>query len=578
MDRRKEYPMTDAASTPSTARTGEGGGQRRSFFKAAAGGMAAAVCAPRLASGQGVAVASPPTRLWAQELPVQTPLVPLPVFDPPAYGYRGEMECGRGNHQAWSRSPPQDFYQIDVKVGTHRFHPDLPLQEIWAYDGTVPGPLIHARYGRPVLVRFRNQLSPLLHGYGSPDISVHLHNLHTPSESDGYPTDWFSASAYGPTLTRAGQYKDHHYPMVYAGLDQYGGIGDPRESIGTMWYHDHRIDFTASNVYRGMAGFFLAFDEVDSGNELDTNPAALRLPSGEFDVPLMIGDKQFDSGGYLRFNQFDTDGFIGDKFVVNGKIQPYFRVSPRKYRFRILDAATARVFDLQLRYQDRVQAFWHIASDGCLFQNPITRSNVQVSPAERADIVIDFSKFPPGAELYLVNRLHHLDGRKPEKDFLAQPVPILKFVVDKPLLAPDLSRVPSLLRMQPPIVHTEVKQTRTFMFGRSNGAWAVNDKLFENKPVAKPKLGTAEIWNLVNDGGGWAHPVHIHFEQGRIVRRNGREPPLWERGRKDTYYLGPGESVSVFMRFRDFPGRYIMHCHNTIHEDHAMMIRYDVEE
>ncbi|KQT09613.1 hypothetical protein ASG30_13720 [Ramlibacter sp. Leaf400] len=520
---------------------------------------------------------SPPTSLWAEPLPVQTPLSSQPLLAPLSYGYSGEFECGRADHQGWARFVPQDFYQIDVKVGQHSFHPQLPPAEIWGYGGTFPGPLIHARYGRPLVVRFRNQLASTLQGYGSPDISVHLHNLHTPSESDGFPTDWFSASGYGPTLTRAGEYKDHHYPMVYAGVDQYGGIGDPREALGTMWYHDHRVDFTAPNVYRGMAGFFLAFDEIDSGNEHDTNPNALRLPSGEYDVPLMFADKQFDSGGYLRFNQFDTDGFIGDKFIVNGKIQPYFHVEPRKYRFRVLCASTARVFDLQLRTaQGQVHNLTQIAADGCLFQNPLTRPNVQVAPAERADIVIDFSKFPVGSELFLTNRLYHLDGRKPY-GYLDQPVQLLKFIVDKPLKGPDYSRVPTLLRAQPPIIHTEVKQTRTFVFGRSNGAWSVNDKLFENKAVAKPKLGTAEIWNLVNDSGGWAHPVHIHFEQGRILRRNGRDPLPWEKGRKDTYYLGPNESVQVFMRFRDFPGRYIMHCHNTIHEDHSMMIRYDIE-
>ena len=90
--------------------------------------------------------------------------------------------------------------------------------------------------------------------------------------------------------------------------------------------------------------------------------------------------------------------------------------------------------------------------------------------------------------------------------------------------------------------------------------------------------GTAEIWNLRNESGGWAHPVHIHFEEGRVLKRNGGTPPPWERGRKDVYYLGPNENVSVFLRFRDFTGRYVMHCHNTIHEDHGMMIRYDIED
>jgi FtsP/CotA-like multicopper oxidase with cupredoxin domain len=551
---------------------------RRSFFKAG-GAAAATICAPSLAPSQ-VGPGSPATAPWLEPLPVQTPLqaTTSQTMVPSSYQIANPDECGRDDHPSWTGYEPEDCYQIEVKPGWHKFHPHLPASEIWGYGGTYPGPLIHARYGHPVLVRFYNKLPAYAQGYGSPDISVHLHNLHTPSESDGFPTDWWSSSAYGPTMGRAGLYKDHHYPMVCAGVDKYGKWGDPREAMGTLWYHDHRIDFTAGNVYRGMAGFFIAFDAVDSGNERDTDPRALRLPSGEFDVPLLLADKQFDSSGYLRFNQFDSDGFIGDKQIVNGKIQPYFRVQPRKYRFRLLDGAVARTFDLQVHYQGRVQSFFHIASDGCLFQNPISRTNVHVAPAERADILVDFSKFPPGAEVYLVNRLYHLDGRKPENDFLAQPVQLLKFIVDKPLAAPDYSRVPSLLREQPTIDNTEVKQQRTFVFGRSNGAWSINDKLWENKPVAKPKLGSAEIWHLVNDSGGWAHPVHIHFEQGRIIRRNGLPPPAWERGRKDVYFLGPNERVSVFLRFRDFPGRYIMHCHNLIHEDHAMMIRYDIED
>ncbi len=552
---------------------------RRAFLRTTA--AAAGLGAPAWVPAQNHGGRSPPTTPWLEPLPVPPVLQPLPagfaLAPLPGRSSSAEGECGRSDHQAWDGFQPQDVYQIDVRPGWHSFHPELPTQQIHGYGGIYPGPTIHARYGRPVLVRFRNQLPTFMQGYGSPDISVHLHNLHTPSESDGYPTDWFSAAAWGPTLTRGGHFKDHHYPMVCAGVDRFGGIGDPNEALGTMWYHDHRAEFTAGNVYRGLAGFFLAFDAVDSGNEQDADPRALRLPSGEYDVPLVIQDRQFDSGGYLRFNQMDSDGFIGDKMVVNGKIQPFLRVAPRKYRFRLLDGATSRVFDLQLRWNDRVQPLTQIAADGCLFLNPLVRPNVHLGPAERADIVIDFSRFPIGAELYLTNRLEQRDGRGPEDDFLRQPVPLLKFVVDRPLTGPDLSRVPTVLRQQPTIVSTEVVRTRTFVFGRSNGAWAINDRLFNNRPVATVKLGTAEIWNLVNDSGGWVHPVHIHFEQGRVLRRNGREPAPWERGRKDTHYLGPNERVQVFMRFRDFPGRYVMHCHNTIHEDHGMMARYDIE-
>ncbi|KQT11628.1 hypothetical protein ASG30_04830 [Ramlibacter sp. Leaf400] len=511
-----------------------------------------------------------------EELPIQQPIQPQSSLSPVGAAIADATECGRADHQAWTRFPPQLLYRVDVKVGSHRFHQELPTQEVWGYEGQVPGPLFHARYGKPILVRFRNQLPNALQGYGSPDISVHLHNLHTPSESDGYPVDWFSKTAYGSTLTRPGEYKDHHYPMVYAGVDQYGGIGDPREALGTMWYHDHRADFTAPNVYRGMAGFFLAFDDLDSGNENDPNTNALRLPSGEFDVPLMLADRHFDTGGYLMFDQFNQDGFIGDKFLVNGKIQPVFHVAPRKYRLRLLAAGTARVWDLQLRRQNLVQSFIQISSDGNLFAAPILRSNVTLGAAERADIVVDFSKFPVGSELFLTNRLKHVDGRRPEPDFLTTPVQVLKFVVDRALPGPDNSRVLGRLREQPPINMSEVVATRNFNFGRSSSGWTINDRLFNNRPIVSPKMGTAEIWNLRNTSGGWAHPVHIHFEEGRILQRNGVAPPAWERGRKDIFYLGPNENVQVFLRFRDFPGKYLMHCHNTIHEDHAMMGRYDI--
>jgi FtsP/CotA-like multicopper oxidase with cupredoxin domain len=551
---------------------------RRSLLKTASAAAAATFWTPRAAEALVLPPPpSPPTTPWAQELPVPKPLVPLAGLTPTPVAWADSGECGRGNHPEFQRFPPKDFYSVDIKLGQHSFHPELPVQEVIGFNGLVPGPTFHARYGRPVLVRFRNQLPNLLQGFGSPDVSVHLHNMHTPSESDGFPFDWWSSNAYGPGLTRTGYYKDHHYPMVYAGLDQYGGIGDPREALGTLWYHDHRADFTSGNVYRGMAGFFLAFDEIDSGNEQDPNPKALRLPSGNYDVPLMVSDKAFDSGGYLRFDQFDQDGFIGDKFLVNGKIQPYFHVEPRKYRFRLLAAGTSRIFDFQLRWNGAVQALRQISSDGNLLLNPISRVNVQLGTAERADVVIDFSRYPVGTELILVNRLHQLDGRKPEKTFLVAPTPLLKFIVNKPLAGPDYSRVPLVLRQQPPINLSEVVQTRTFSFGRSDGAWTINERVFANNPRAKPKKGTAEIWNLRNDSGGWVHPVHIHFEEGRILTRNGLAPPQWERGRKDMYYLGPNENVSVFMRFRDFTGKYVMHCHNTMHEDHGMMVRYDIE-
>src|SRR5262249_45407948 len=162
-----------------------------------------------------------------------------------------------------------------------------PPSRVWGFNGTFPGPTFQERYGVPVLVRFRNELPANHVGFGIPSVITHLHNGHTASESDGFPLDFY------PT----GQHKDHHYPNVLAGYDAFPPRGDEHEALGTLFYHDHRIDFTAQNVYRGLAGFYLLFDERDSGDETDANPMAFNLPSGAFDVPLMFSDKRFTSDG-----------------------------------------------------------------------------------------------------------------------------------------------------------------------------------------------------------------------------------------------------------------------------------------
>ncbi|WP_292443704.1 multicopper oxidase family protein [Methylibium sp.] len=557
--------------------------KRRDFFKTAAlGGVCMA--APWVAQAQTTTTTpqSPYTEPWRDELEPQKPLQPVASLSPAPGKLPVAGEVGRAAHQAWDRFPPQKLYDMHAGEYPLKWHKDLPEVTTWGFNDQCPGPMIHARYGEPILVRMGNELRQLGQGYGSPEISIHLHNMHTPSESDGFPIDWWSPTDHGPTLTGPGHFKDHHYPMVYAGVDQYGGIGDEREALGTLWYHDHRIDFTAQNTYRGLSGFFLAYDHIDNGDEHDlSSPTALRLPSGDFDQPFVLADKRFTPDGVaLSFDPFDNDGFVGDKMTVNGRIQPFYNAARRKYRLRLLNAGPARNYDLQLRLGSPtgpVQKFQYIANDGNLLPAPLTMSSVRLAVAERADIVFDFSLFQKGSEVFLVNRLNQLDGRKPEKDFLRTPVPILKFEVDRDAQGneEDESRVPALLRPLPNM-DQPVEERRTFTFDRTNGAWAVNSRLFKNRPVAFPKKGTAEIWKLRNDSGGWAHPIHIHLEEGRILKRNGKLPPPHERGRKDVFYLGPNETLEVYLRFRDFTGKYVMHCHNTVHEDHSMMVRYDI--
>lgn len=535
--------------------------------------------------------------------PATTPfVVPLTVYqakltdatlDPACDELAGATECGRDGHQGWTKWPVAKYYSLHVREVLHSIHPELPLQKVWGYDGMVPGPTFVERYGVPIVVRIFNDLPATATGYGSPEISTHLHNLHSASESDGYAGNYYSATKFGPTITRAGAFQDHHYPNCYAGYDALPATnGDPREALGTLWYHDHRQDFTAANVYRGLTGFYLLFDEVDSGNERDTNSKALRLPSGVgvYDIPLVFQDKVVDSGGYIVFDQFETDGVLGNKFLVNGKVQPFFSVERRKYRFRLLDGSPSRFYEFYLTIKQANgkvvnESFQYIANDGNLLPAPLTMQAIPMGPAERADFIVDFSKYPLGSQLFLTNRLLQEDGRGPERSanprdaagsLTAAGTQLLRFDVDREPAQADLSRVPAKLREMPPVVVPRNVRKMNIEFDRENNIWTVNHKIFDvEKEMFKIKAGEVQLWTLEGKGN-WRHPVHIHLEEGVIVARNGKPPPLHERGRKDVYVVHPNEVVTVLIRFRDFRGKYMMHCHNLIHEDHAMMARFDI--
>jgi FtsP/CotA-like multicopper oxidase with cupredoxin domain len=561
---------------------------RRTFFKTSVAATGALVAAPKHARAQvapPIIPPSPATTPWLEALPICPIKQPTDVLDPPPSGRRGEYECGRDAHQAWGRFPPQKFYELNVKPGQHSFHPQFPIHSIWGYDGITPGPVFHNRYGTPAIVRIYNDLPADAQGPGSPEISTHLHNLHCPSESDGFPGDYFSITKYGPTLTDPGHCKDHHYPHAYAGCDEFGGIGDSREALGTLWYHDHRFDFTAPNVLKGLAGFYLMFDDLDSGDEQDSNAGALRLPSGNYDIPIMFGDRRFDPGGYLYWDELSSEGILGDKVIVNGKIEPVLRVARRKYRLRLLNGGPTRFYEFYLVTPgDVAQPFTYIANDGNLLPAPLrNQTRVRLGVAERADIVVDFARYPVGTELYVTNRLRQDDTRGP-KDVRAPGTRLMKIIVEGGLVA-DPSQVPNTLRPLRPLPTPEelaALPVRRFLFARKNGLWTVNDRLFNpDSPRFKITKGGSEIWELVNPSGGWSHPIHIHLEEGRILSRTrdgvSVPVPAHELGRKDVYVLGPTSSARVLLRFRDFTGKYVMHCHNTVHEDHAMMVRWDIE-
>lgn len=525
------------------------------------------------ASGGGIT--SPPTRPFIEPLPIMpikqpvAALNPAPTVCPNTAAGEGRTRC----HQAFTQAPPQKFYQIVQQAAQVRMSPDLPLQDVWGFDGITPGPTYVARYDEPILVRNVNRLPTNNGGFGVPSVSTHLHNAHTPSESDGFPCDFFEI----------GQFYDQHYPCVRAGFaSDHAPVGDANESLSTLWYHDHRVDFTSQNAYKGLAGFFLMFDDDhDTGDET----TGFRLPSGEFDIPMMFADKLFDpQTGKLFFDLFNLDGILGDKFLMNGKIQPFLQVHPRRYRMRWLDVGPSRFYQIFLTDLNSLSAklpFFQVANDGNLLPRPVSVASVRLGVAERADVIIDFSPFA-GKSIYLENRLEQQDGRGPTGKLLPAGHGNLLLRIDVVLPAvADNSQDPATVVKYYDLPSTTAtpRVTRTFRFERDNGQWAINGRAMDcDTPRFRVKQNTVEKWILQNSSGGWQHPIHIHLEEFQILSRNGTQPPLVERSRKDVVRLEFNEEIVLFFRFRDFLGRYPLHCHNMVHEDHAMMTRWDIDQ
>lgn len=349
-----------------------------------------------------------------------------------------------------------------------------------------------------------------------------------------------------------------------------------RETLSSLWFHDHRFDFTSQNVYKGLVGFYTLFSN-DIDLDTDDETTGLRLPSGEFDIPMIFTDKVFDpTTGELFFDLFNIDGILGDKFAVNGKIQPFLNVKRRKYRFRLLDAGPSRAYEFFL---SSGRPFTLLSNDGNLLPKPLTVQSVRIGVAERRDVIVDFSTARIGDRIYLQNRLEQVNGRGPTGKIVSPGDNLIEFRVVGD--AQDPSRIPSTMLPLPE--RTLPAQAREWVFERSGGAWMINKVFFDPDVItAFPKQNTAEIWTL-KSGNGWMHPVHIHLEEFQVLSRNGAAPPLEEVARKDVVRIGQHavaqgltNRLELFMQFRDFLGDYPLHCHNTVHEDHAMMTRWQV--
>ncbi|KAH7357472.1 Cupredoxin [Pyrenochaeta sp. MPI-SDFR-AT-0127] len=430
---------------------------------------------------------------------------------------------------------------MEIRPFTHQIYPKLKPARLVGYNGSSPGPTIIVPRGTETVVRFLNN--------GDRENSVHLHGSPSRAPFDGWAED----------LTLQQQYKDYYYPNS--------------QSARFLWYHDHAVHFTAENAYFGQAGAYLVTDPAEN---------SLGLPSGygQYDIPLVLSSKYYNSDGTLKTSIGEEDSLWGDVIHVNGQPWPFFNVQPRKYRFRILNAAVSRNFDLYFVKSTATGTklpFKVIASDAGLLQNPVQVQHVITAAAERWEVVFDFSQY--AGQTILLRNIQDAGGLGTDDEY-DNTDKVMQFKVSAAPVT-DTSTVPQNLRTVPfPQASTGIDHQ--FRFHRSNGQWQINDVGFAdaaNRILANVPRGKVEIWKLENKSGGWTHPIHVHLVDFRILQRNGRGvEPYESAGLKDVVWLGKNEEVLVEAHYAPWNGVYMFHCHNLIHEDHDMMAAFNVTQ
>lgn len=334
------------------------------------------------------------------------------------------------------------------------------------------------------------------------------------------------------------------------------------QAARTLWYHDHAIHRTAENAYFGQAGFYILHDKDED---------KLNLPAGNYDLPLALSSKQYNKDGTLFSTAGEDDSLFGDVIHVNGQPWPFKKVEPRKYRLRFLDSSISRAFKLTFEDSNSKKVpFNVIAADAGLLTKPVQSDNLEISMAERWEVVIDFSNYK-GQNITLKNAR---DVQKDE-DYNSSDK-VMRFVVGNTVTSTQGNGgLPAKFR-DVPFPPSKSGVDRKFKFERTNGLWAINGVTFsdiKNRILAKPPRGAIEVWELENGSGGWSHPVHIHLIDVQIISRTGGRSVLnYEReALKDVVLLGTGETVRVIARYAPWDGVYMMHCHNLIHEDNDMV-------
>jgi spore coat protein A, manganese oxidase len=555
----------------------------------------------RYGAGAGVALAVP----WAARLPVARAAVgpqlrkyvqPLPV---PGAGIVVASPSGV-NEYAFAQTPL-----------TRRLHPDLPPTPLWAYDdgsglagqaGSF-GMAVVARSGTPLRVSFMHQLPDTYPAWIPVDtrltplgnqvrLMTHLHGGFVAGDSDGNPA--VTPNGFGPGETQSVLYTNQ-LPQMPASL---------------LWFHDHGLGATRLNVFAGLAGAYILRDGFDTGEE----PNPIGIPGGRYEIPLVIQDRQFNPDGTFLYPRSDIPGatwigeYFGDVMLVNGKVWPFVEVEPRMYRLRILNGCNARIMSLDIGGP----SIWQIGAEGGMWDQPVAVKELVLAPAERADVLVDFSNFP-GARLVMKNH----SPKKP----VSTPAPALEQVmqirVRTSVSQPGPRSIPSSLPGRKADLPGPVK-TRYITLNEidvDEPTWFLNlnGAHFEQPPVTEtPKAGTIEEWVYVNLTAD-THPMHSHLVTFQVIGRTpfdaaaydeAYEPPAGggvpggidptpfatgpmqppdpsERGFKDTVKANPGYFTTIRAKFElptgvTAPQRYVYHCHIVEHEDNDMMRPFTV--
>jgi spore coat protein A len=555
--------------------------------------------------------------------------------------------------------PGAAYYELTMLQRPWQFHRDLAATATWGYWAANPsepanpiglgylGPTIVAHRYQPVVVRYRNHL-PTTHLLQSsvdatlwrtlpgappdppggrmpyefpPGATVwnvtHLHGGVDPPQSDGNPGAWFTPQG--------------SHGMLYATLD--GARANEAifaypntQQATTLWYHDHAMELTRLNNYCGLSGIYLLRDSYED---------ALKLPRGDFEVPLIVQDRTFNpdgslhypTGGVTPYHPRWAPEFFGDTPIVNGRAYPFLAVEPRRYRFRVLNGSNARFYRLWFTAGRLRLPFWLIGIEQGFRATPLLSTSIFLAPSERADLIIDFSRVPRGTKITLAN-----DASAPFPAGGGGPnLPeIMQFQVTKPLSAPDSTTPAGALVLPPirPLRPTPGIPSREFVLTETTGPednpihLQINQRFFFEPIEDFPKAGTTEVWEYVNTTPD-AHPMHVHLVKFQVYNRQnfhhkayeedykqwistGRNrankpqlaqyligkpvpPAPAETGWKDTFKAHPqmvNRIIAMFDLARPIPGipntntrlpaNYIHHCHILEHEDNDMMRPWQV--